>query len=39
VSLDLGLGGVCWAIAGSETLLAVLSILIFKRGKWKNAVI
>lgn len=39
VSLDLGLAGVCWAIAGSETLLAILSILIFKRGKWKDAVI
>ncbi len=36
VTLGLGLAGVCWAVAGSETLLAVLSILLFKRGKWKD---
>lgn len=39
VYLNLGMAGVCWSIAISETLLAVLSILIFKKGKWKDAVI
>ncbi len=36
VTLGLGLAGVCWAVAGSETLLALLSIFLFKRGKWKD---
>lgn len=30
-----GLPGVCWAIAISETMAAILCILIFRRGKWK----
>lgn len=36
VVFDMGLPGVCWAVAGSEALLAVFSIWLFKRGKWKN---
>lgn len=39
VPLNLGLAGVCWAIAISETLLAVLSIVIFRKGKWKEIAI
>lgn len=39
VPLNLGLAGVCWAIAISETLLAVLSIIIFRKGKWKEIAI
>jgi putative MATE family efflux protein len=36
VVFDMGLPGVCWAVAGSETLLAIFSILLFKKGKWKS---
>ncbi len=36
ISLDMGLAGVCLAIAGSETVLAVTAILLFRRGKWKT---
>jgi putative MATE family efflux protein len=36
VMLGMGLGGVCLAVAGSETLLAIFSILIFRKGKWKK---
>ncbi|MEM1218421.1 MAG: MATE family efflux transporter [Bacteroidota bacterium] len=35
VSLDWGPSGVYWSIAISETLLAVLCILVFRRGRWK----
>ncbi len=31
-----GLAGVCWAIALSETLLAIFLILVFRQGKWKT---
>ena len=34
--LDLGPTGVFWSVMGSEALLAVLSILVFRRGKWKH---
>ena len=36
VTLGMGLAGVCWAIAGSETMLAILAVIIFRRGKWKK---
>lgn len=36
VVFDMGLPGVCWAVAGSEALLAVFSILLFKKGRWKS---
>ena len=36
VTLGMELAGVCWAIAGSETLLAIFSIILFRRGKWKS---
>jgi putative MATE family efflux protein len=36
VTLGLGLAGVCWAIAGSETVLAILAVIIFRKGKWKK---
>jgi len=39
VHLGLGLAGVCWSIAGSETLLAILSIWLFKKGNWKKVAI
>lgn len=39
ISFDLGLAGVCWAIAISETVLAIIAIAIFRRGKWKSTVI
>ena len=36
VYLDWKLAGVCWAIAGSETLMTILSIYLFRLGKWKE---
>ncbi len=36
VTLGMGLAGVCWAIAGSETALAIIAIIIFRKGKWKK---
>ncbi len=36
VTLGWGLAGVCWAIAISETMAAILCILVFRRGKWKT---
>jgi putative MATE family efflux protein len=39
VGLGWGLAGVCAAIALSETALAILCILIFRRGKWKTVTI
>ncbi len=33
--LDVGPQGVFWAVTVAESLLAVVSILIFRRGKWK----
>jgi putative MATE family efflux protein len=35
VELEYGLAGVCAAIGISETILALLAIMIFRRGKWK----
>jgi len=37
--LGLGVAGVASAIAISETMLALIAIMIFRRGKWKEAVI
>lgn len=36
VSLGWGLAGVCWAIAISESTMAVLCIILFRQGKWKT---
>ncbi len=36
VTLGMGLAGVCWAIAGSETMLAIIAIIIFRKGRWKK---
>ena len=36
VTLEWGLAGVCIAIASAETLLAILAVLIFRRGRWKS---
>ncbi|MCB0578555.1 MAG: MATE family efflux transporter [Phaeodactylibacter sp.] len=36
ITLGWGLAGVCWAIAGSEAVLAILSIIVFRRGRWKT---
>ena len=35
-SLDWGPSGVFWSVAISETLLAVISIWVFRRGHWKT---
>lgn len=35
-SADLGIKGVLWSIAISETLLAAVFIVMFRRGKWKE---
>ena len=37
--LDWGPEGVFWAVAFSESLLAVLSIIVFRRGKWKTVTV
>lgn len=39
VTFDWRLAGVCWAIAISETLLAIIAIWIFRRGRWKEIAI
>jgi len=31
-----GIGGVYWAVVISELLLAIIAVLIFRRGKWKT---
>jgi putative MATE family efflux protein len=36
VSLELGPRGVFWAIMVSETLLAVIGVAFFRRGRWKK---
>jgi len=36
VNLGWGLAGVCWSIAISEALLAVILIVYFRKGKWKT---
>jgi len=38
-SLTLGPRGVFWAVTISETILAVLAIFWFRKGKWKDAMI
>jgi Na+-driven multidrug efflux pump len=38
-NLAWGLPGVCWAIVISETFLAVIVIVLFRRGKWKSVAI
>lgn len=35
ITWDIGPNGVFWAVAISESILAVISILLFKRGRWK----
>lgn len=35
-TLNFGPAGVYWAIAISESILALISILVFRRGKWKT---
>lgn len=37
--LNWGPEGVFWSVAFSETLLAVLAILIFRRGRWKTVAV
>ena len=39
VSLNWQLPGVCWAIVISETLMAVILFILFRRGNWKTTVI
>ena len=34
-----GLAGVCWAVAISETVLAVILMVLFKKGKWKATIV
>ncbi|MCB0564333.1 MAG: MATE family efflux transporter [Phaeodactylibacter sp.] len=36
ISMEWGLAGVCWSIAGSEAVLAIISILVFRMGYWKT---
>lgn len=36
ITFDFGLPGVCWAIVISESLMAFLAIVLFRRGKWKG---
>ncbi len=36
IYMDYGIAGVCLAIAGSETLMAIICIVLFRRGKWKT---
>ncbi|MBK7869753.1 MAG: MATE family efflux transporter [Saprospiraceae bacterium] len=36
VTLDWGVAGVCIAVAISESVWAIISIIVFKRGKWKS---
>ncbi|MCC6725054.1 MAG: MATE family efflux transporter [Saprospiraceae bacterium] len=31
-----GLAGVCWAVFIAESIMAVVLVVLFKRGKWKN---
>ena len=36
-SLELGPDGVFWSVCVSESVLAVSAILLFRRGRWKEA--
>lgn len=38
-TLNWGLAGVCWAIVLSEVVLAVIFIVLFRRGRWKTVAI
>lgn len=38
-TLGMGLAGVCWAIVLSETVLAAIFIVLFRRGRWKTVAI
>jgi Na+-driven multidrug efflux pump len=31
-----GLAGVCWAVFISESIMAVVLVVLFKKGKWKT---
>jgi putative MATE family efflux protein len=35
INLNMGLEGVCWAVFISESIMAIVLILLFKKGKWK----
>ncbi len=35
ISLNMGLAGASWAIVLAESFLAVLALILFRRGKWK----
>lgn len=37
--LELGPDGVFWAVMGAETLLALLMMALFRRGRWKDRVV
>jgi putative MATE family efflux protein len=36
ITLKIGPNGVFWAVAISETILAIMCVVLFKRGKWKS---
>jgi len=38
-SLQLGANGIFWAILFTETLLGIISILVFRLGRWKSKVV
>ena len=35
ITLNIGPNGVFWAVAISETILAIMCVILFRRGKWK----
>ncbi len=35
-TLDLGPAGVFWSVTIAESLLAVVSVVLFRRGRWKE---
>lgn len=39
ITLEMGPGGVYWAIAISSSILAAMNIYMFKKGKWKEKVV
>ncbi|GJM36094.1 MAG: MATE family efflux transporter [Saprospiraceae bacterium] len=39
VQMGFELAGICWAITLSETMLSVIAIWLFRRGKWKTVVV
>ncbi len=36
IMLDFGLSGVFWGITTAEILVAIVGIILFKKGKWKQ---